>query len=180
MERVFKVENRECKQVRVVTGEKVREHTVVHETVFKASKGLPISHLIRSIHLAKVKLADGSDDIIAFYKNSYEHNHNIAILNQDIVNLLKSGENICFWPNGAIIFWSEHSLCTTVDMQQLDFHLELDDFLETNTIIFLSERYVTVRNCSNENEVKKLKVDLNLADTNPVKITFQSKKQVFD
>lgn len=179
MEReVFKVENAVCERVWVITGEKICGYTVIHETVFKAMKNLPISHLIYSIHLAKVKLADGSDDIIAYYKNC--HGHNIAILNQDIVNLLKAGENICFWPNGAIIFWSEHSLCTTVDMQQLDFHLELDDFLETNTIIFLSERYVTVRNCSNENEVKKLKVDLNLADTNPVKITFQSKKQVFD
>lgn len=178
MERVFKVENAVCKQIRVVTGEKVSEYTVVHETVFKATINLPISHLIRSIHLAKVKLLDGSDDIIAFYKNCY--GHNIAILNEDIVNLLKTGENICFWPNGAIIFWSEHSLYTTVDMQQLDFHLELDDFLEANTIIFLTERYVTIRNSSNDNEVKKLKVDLSLADEHPVKMTFLSKKQVFD
>mgnify|MGYP006069832189 CR=1 FL=1 len=175
---VFKVENAVCKQIRVVTGEKVREYTVVHETVFKASKGLPINHLVHSIHLAKVKLPDGSDDIIAFYKNCY--GHNIAILNQDIVNLLKAGENICFLSNGVIIFWSEHSLCTTIDMQQLDFHLELDSFLEVNNIIFLTERYVTLRNFSNENEVKKLKVDVNLAGENPVKITFLSKKQIFD
>ena len=91
MERVFKVENAVCKQIRVVTGEEVSEYTVVHETVFKATINLPISHLIRSIHLAKVKLLDGSDDIIAFYKNCY--GHNIAILNEDIVNLLKTGEN---------------------------------------------------------------------------------------
>ena len=91
MERVFKVENAVCKQIRIVTGEKVSEYTVVHETVFKATINLPISHLIRSIHLAKVKLLDGSDDIIAFYKNCY--GHNIAILNEDIVNLLKTGEN---------------------------------------------------------------------------------------
>ena len=54
------------------------------------------------------------------------------------------------------------------------------NFLEANTIIFLTERYVTIRNSSNDNEVKKLKVELSLADEHPVKVTFLSKKQIFD
>ena len=164
-----------CKQIRVIVGDKVVSYNVTYEIIYSPLRdNEAINHLIKSIHIAQVKCPDNTEETICFYKNCF--NYNIAILNPDISNLLINNENISFSSNGVIIFWDEHAICTTIDLEQLDFHLELDQFLEMNHIVFLSSRYVSYKSPSGDYEAKKLQADIDLSDYNhPVKISFHKK-----
>lgn len=168
MERIFKYENEEMHHVRVVIGDQeIREYTVISETVYEAvGKNMPLNHLVRSVHIAQV---EGENDLLVYYKNCY--GHNIAVMNDSIINLLTMEENLCLMPNGAIILWSEHSIYSSIDMQQLDFHMELNDLLKEFSIIHISERYITLQNNnSGEPEVRKIQTEINLSGKCPVKI----------
>lgn len=175
MERVFKYQNEEMHQVRVVIGEQdIREYTVISETVYEAvSENMPLNHLVRSVHIAQVK---EENDILVYYKNCY--GHNIAVMNDSIINLLTMEENLCLMANGAIILWSEHSICSTVDMQQLDFHMELTTFLKEFSVSYISERYITLQNNnSGELEAREIQTEVNLSGKCPVKILISNKKE---
>ena len=181
MERIFKYETKEIGQIRVVVGDQdIREYTVVSETVYEAvGQNSPINHLICSIHIAQCKQ---ENDLLVYYKDCY--GHNIAIMNDSIINLLTmtmmltTEEHLCLMPNGAIILWSEHSIYSTVDMQQLDFHMELNDLLKEFSIIHISERYITLQNnSSGEPEVRKIQTEINLLGECPVKIQISKKKE---
>ena len=175
MERIFKYENDEMHQMRVVIGEQeIREYTVISETVYEAvSKNMPLNHLIRSVHIARV---EEENDLFVFYKDCY--GHNIAVMNDSIINLLTMEENLCLMPNGVIVLWSEHSICSTVDMQHLDFHTELNDFLKEFSIIHISERYITLQNKnSGELGAREIQTEVNLSGKCPVKILISNKKE---
>ena len=175
MERIFKYENDEMHQMRVVIGEQeIREYTVISETVYEAvSKNMPLNHLIRSVHIARV---EEENDLFVFYKDCY--GHNIAVMNDSIINLLTMEENLCLMPNGAIILWSEHSIYSTVDMQQLDFHMELNTFLKEFSVSYISERFITLlNNNSGEPEAREIHTEVNLSGECPVKILISNKKE---
>lgn len=181
MERIFKYENDEMHQMRVVIGEQeIREYTVISETVYEAvGQDTPINHLIRSIHIARV---EEENDLFVFYKDCY--GHNIAVINDSIIDLLAMTIStpvkihICLMPGGAIILWSEHSICSTVDIQQLDFHTELNDFLKEFSIIHISERYITLQNRnSGELEARKFQTEVDLSGKCPIKILISNKKE---
>ena len=175
MERIFKYENDEMHQMRVVIGEQeIREYTVISETVYEAvSKNMPLNHLVRSVHIAQVK---EENELFVYYKDCY--GHNIAVMNDSIINLLTMEENLCLMPNGVIVLWSEHSICSTVDMQHLDFHTELNDFLKEFSVSYISERYITLQNNnSGEPEVRKIQTEINLSGECPVKILISNKKE---
>lgn len=175
MERIFKYENDEMHQMRVVIGEQeIREYTVISETVYEAvSKNMPLNHLIRSVHIARV---EEENDLFVFYKDCY--GHNIAVMNDSIINLLTMEENLCLMPNGAIILWSEHSIYSTVDMQQLDFHMELNTFLKEFSVSYISERFITLlNNSSGEPEAREIHTEVNLSGECPVKILISNKKE---
>lgn len=175
MERIFKYENEEMHQIRVVIGnQEIREYTVVSETVYEAvGKNMPLNHLVRSVHIAQL---EEENDLFVYYKDCY--GHNIAVMNDSIINLLTMEESLCLMPNGAIILWSEHSIYSTVDMQQLDFHMELNDLLKEFSIIHISERYITLQNnSSGEPEVRKIQTEINLLGECPVKIQISKKKE---
>ena len=175
MERIFKYENDEMHQMRVVIGEQeIREYTVISETVYEAvSKNMPLNHLIRSVHIARV---EEENDLFVFYKDCY--GHNIAVMNDSIINLLTMEENLCLMPNGAIILWSKHSIYSTVDMQQLDFHIELNTFLKEFSVSYISERFITLlNNNSGEPEAREIHTEVNLSGECPVKILISNKKE---
>ena len=175
MERIFKYETEELQQIRVVIGDQdIREYTVISETVYEAvGQDTPINHLIRSIHVARV---EGENEPLVYYTDCY--NHNIAVMNDSIIDLLTMEENLCLMPNGAIILWSEHSIYSTVDMQQLDFHRELNNFLENFSIINISERYITLQNRnSGELEARKFQTEVDLSGKCPIKILISNKKE---
>ena len=175
MERIFKYENDEMHQMRVVIGEQeIREYTVISETVYEAvGKNMPLNHLVHSVHIAQVK---EENELFVYYKDCY--GHNIAVMNDSIINLLTMEENLCLMPNGVIVLWSEHSICSTVDMQHLDFHTELNDFLKEFSVSYISERYITLQNNnSGEPEVRKIQTEINLSGECPVKILISNKKE---
>ena len=175
MERIFKYENDEMHQMRVVIGEQeIREYTVISETVYEAvSKNMPLNHLIRSVHIARV---EEENDLFVFYKDCY--GHNIAVMNDSIINLLTMEENLCLMPNGAIILWSKHSIYSTVDMQQLDFHIELNTFLKEFSVSYITERFITLlNNSSGEPEAREIHTEVNLSGECPVKILISNKKE---
>ena len=175
MERIFKYETKEIGQIRVVVGDQdIREYTVVSETVYEAvGQNSPINHLICSIHIAQCKQ---ENDLLVYYKDCY--GHNIAVMNDSIINLLTMEENLCLMPNGAIILWSKHSIYSTVDMQQLDFHIELNTFLKEFSVSYISERFITLlNNSSGEPEVRKIQTEINLLGECPVKIQISKKKE---
>ena len=177
MERIFKYENDEMHQMRVVIGEQeIREYTVISETVYEAvSKNMPLNHLVRSVHIAQVQV-EGEDATLVYYKDCY--NHNIAVMNDSIIDLLTMEENLCLMPNGAIILWSEHSIYSTVDMQQLDFHSELNDFLKEFSVIAITERYITLRNNrTQEMSAQNIRTEINLSGKFPIKIQIFKKKE---
>lgn len=178
MERIFKSTSEELyKKIRVVIGiQEIREYTVVSETVYEAiSPNMPINHLILSIHIAQVQFED-KDDTLVYYKNCY--GHNIAVINDSIINLLTMEENLCLMPDGAIILWSKHSIFSTVDMQQLDFHLELNDFLKEYSVLMISERYITLQNnISQEMSARKIRTKVNLLGKYPVKILISNEEE---
>ena len=170
-ERIIVKEDRvTCKQERIIVGDEIVTYTITYEIVYRSIRANePINHLISSIHIAQVKNDDGTEETICFYKNCF--GHNIAILNPDISNLLINNENIVFSSNGVLIFWDEHAICSTLDLQQMDFHLELDKFLDTYRILFLSSRYISYQCPSGYCEAKNLQVDIDLSDyEHPVKI----------
>ena len=175
MERIFKYENDEMHQMRVVIGEQeIREYTVISETVYEAvGKNMPLNHLVRSVHIAQL---EEENDLFVYYKDCY--GHNIAVMNDSIINLLTMEESLCLMPNGAIILWSDHSIYSTVDMQQLDFHMELNDFLKEFSVSYISERFITLlNNNSGEPEVRKIQTEINLSGECPVKILISNKKE---
>ena len=175
MERIFKYENDEMHQMRVVIGEQeIREYTVISETVYEAvGKNMPLNHLVHSVHIAQVK---EENELFVYYKDCY--GHNIAVMNDSIINLLTMEENLCLMPNGAIILWSEHTIYSTVDMQQLDFHMELNTFLKEFSVSYISERFITLlNNNSGEPEVRKIQTEINLSGECPVKILISNKKE---
>ncbi len=175
MERIFKYENEEMHQIRVVIGnQEIREYTVVSETVYEAvGKNMPLNHLVRSVHIAQL---EEENDLFVYYKDCY--GHNIAVMNDSIINLLTMEESLCLMPNGAIILWSDHSIYSTVDMQQLDFHMELNDFLKEFSVSYISERFITLlNNNSGEPEVRKIQTEINLSGECPVKILISNKKE---
>ena len=175
MERIFKYKTEEVGQIRVVIGDQdIREYTVISETVYEAvGKNMPLNHLVHSVHIAQVK---EENELFIYYKDCY--GHNIAVMNDSIINLLTMEENLCLMPNGVIVLWSEHSICSTVDMQHLDFHTELNDFLKEFSIIHISEKYITLQNRnSGEPEVRKIQAEINLSGKCPVKILISNKKE---
>ena len=175
MERIFKYENEEMHQIRVVIGnQEIREYTVISEMVYEAvGQDTPINHLIRSIHVARL---EEENDLFVYYKDCY--GHNIAVMNDSIINLLTMEENLCLMPNGAIILWSEHSIYSTVDMQQLDFHMELNTFLKEFSVSYISERFITLlNNSSGEPEAREIHTEVNLSGECPVKILISNKKE---
>ena len=175
MERIFKYENEEMHQIRVVIGnQEIREYTVISETVYEAvGKNMPLNHLVRSVHIAQL---EEENDLFVYYKDCY--GHNIAVMNDSIINLLTMEESLCLMPNGAIILWSDHSIYSTVDMQQLDFHMELNDFLKEFSVSYISERFITLlNNNSGEPEVRKIQTEINLSGECPVKILISNKKE---
>ena len=175
MERIFKYENEEMHQIRVVIGnQEIREYTVVSETVYEAvGKNMPLNHLVRSVHIAQL---EEENDLFVYYKDCY--GHNIAVMNDSIINLLTMEESLCLMPNGAIILWSDHSIYSTVDMQQLDFHMELNDFLKEFSVSYISERFITLlNNNSGEPEVRKIQTEINLSGECSVKILISNKKE---
>ena len=181
MERIFKYENDEMHQIRVVIGEHdIREYTVISETVYEAvGQDTPINHLIDSIHVA---LVEGEDESLVYCKDCY--GHNIAVMNDSIIDLLTMTismpmkEHLCIMPNGAIIFWSEHSICSTFDMQHMDFHRELNNFLKNFSIINISERYITLQNRnSGELEARKFQTEVDISGKYPIKILISNKKE---
>ena len=177
MERIFKYENDEMHQIRVVIGEQdIREYTVASETVYEAvGENMPLNHLVRSVHIARVQVED-EDATLVYYKDCY--NHNIAVMDDSIIDLLKMEENLCLMPNGAIILWSEHAIYSTVDMQQLDFHTELNDFLKEFSVIAITERYITLRNNrTQEMSVQNIRTEINLSGKFPIKILISNKKE---
>ena len=107
-----------------------------------------------------------------------------AVMNDSIIDLLTMTismpmeNHLCLMPGGAIILWNEHSVCSTVDMQQLDFHTELNDFLKEFSIIHISERYITLLNKnSGEPEVRKIQTVIDRSGEFPVKILISNKKE---
>lgn len=181
MERIFKYETEEVGKIRVIIGDQsIREYTVVSETVYEAvGQGTPINPLVQSVHVA---LVEGEDEPLVYYKDC--HGHNIAVINDSIIDLLTMTRStpvksyLCLMPGGAIILWSEHSICSTVDMQQLDFHTELNNLLKNFSIIHISERYITLQNKnSGEPEVRKFQAEVNLSGKCPVKILISNKKE---
>ena len=175
MERIFKYENDEMHQMRVVIGnQEIREYTVVSETVYEAvGKNMPLNHLVRSVHIAQL---EEENDLFVYYKDCY--GHNIAVMNDSIINLLTMEESLCLMPNGAIILWSDHSIYSTVDMQQLDFHMELNTFLKEFSVSYISERFITLlNNNSGEPEAREIHTEVNLSGECPVKILISNKKE---
>ena len=179
MERIFKYD-KECvnEKIRVVIGDQeIRECIVISETLYEAiGINIPINHLIQSVHVAHIQDANGEDDTLVYYKDC--NNHNIAVMNDSIIDLLTIEENLCLMPNGAIILWSEHSICSTMDMQQLDFHIELNDFLKEFSVLMISERYITIRhNTSQEMTAREFRTEVNMSGKCPVKILISDKKE---
>ena len=181
MERIFKYETEEVGKIRVIIDDQdIREYTIVSETVYEAvGQGTPITPFVQSVHVA---LVEGEDEPLVYYKNF--DGLNIAVINDSIIDLLAMTIStpvkihLCLMPGGAIILWSEHSICSTVDMQQLDFHTELNDFLKEFSIIHISERYITLQNNhTGEPEVRKIQTDINLSGEYPVKILISNKKE---
>lgn len=175
MERIFKYQNEEMHQVRVVIGDQdIREYTVISETVYEAvSENMPLNHLVRSVHIARLK---EENEPFVYYKDCY--GHNIAVMNDSIIDLLTIEENLCLMPNGAIILWSEHSIYSTVDMQQLDFHMELNNFLKEFSVSYITERYITLlNNSTGEPEAREIHTEVNLSGKCPVKILISNKKE---
>ena len=122
-----------------------------------------------------MNLTKEENDLFVYYKDYY--NHNIAVMNDSIINLLimtimpTMKEHLCLMPNGAIILWSEHSIYSTVDMQQLDFHSELNDFLKEFSVIAITERYITLRNNrTQEMSAQNIRTEINLSGKFPIKI----------
>lgn len=140
-----------------------------------------INALVNCIHFAREKLDNGYLSTV-YYSNCY--NHFIQCMNDSIINLLESDVNIYVTTNGAIIFWGEHDLYSTIDMQQLNFHSELNAFFKHYKIVDIyPAKDGSNRDCISISPLafelpteRKLTAIIDLSDNCPVKITFNDWK----
>lgn len=181
MERIFKHAREETKNIRVLIDyQEIRTYTVFSETVYEAiGKHMPINHLVNSIHVAQVQgEKDSYQEMIVYYQDCL--GHNIAVTNDNIIHLLLSKDgSLESMPDGSIILWNEHTIVSTIDMQQFDFHAELKDLLKNHSIVFISERYILLRNNTlNKDDVGKFRTAVDLsAGKYPVKIRISNTKE---
>lgn len=137
-----------------------------------------INSLVNCIYVTREKLEDGYP-LTVFYLNCF--NHAISCMNDSIINLLSSGINMYITRCGAIILWDSHDLYTTVDMQQLNFHSELDGLFKQYKIIDIytatdnsGRDYITLCPLNSDEHInRELITVIDLSSNCSVKITFK-------
>lgn len=139
--------------------------------------GGSINALVQSIHFGREHLADSFANMV-YYRNCY--GHKLACLNDSIINLISDSRirmyvTIC----GAILLYDECDFYSTVDMQQLNFHPELNDAFAENKIIGIyaddNEDFIILENkYSSERITLKLMSTIDLASDCSVRITFEA------
>lgn len=116
----------------VVGSQEIRNILIIEEDRFiSPSENSPLNSLVSSIHLADIISGDNIEKVL-FYKDHYRHS--IAVMNDSIINLFETGINVYVSNCGLIILWGEHDIYSTVDMQELNFHLAFDNFLKNYNI----------------------------------------------
>lgn len=88
----------------------------------------PINSLVTSVHYATVLKKNGFEKRL-FYRDQF--NHAIAVMNDSIINLFESGINFYVTDCGVILLWDKHDIYSTVNMQTLNFHPELDELFRS-------------------------------------------------
>lgn len=181
MGKIFKHAREETKNIRVLIDyQEIRTYTVFSETVYEAvGKHMPINHLVYSIHVAQVQSEkDSYQEMIVYYQDCL--GHYIAVTNDNVIHLLLSKDgNLSLMTDGSIILWNEHTIVSTIDMQQFDFHEELKDLLMDYAILFISERYILLKgDTPNEGDTRNFRTTVDLsAGKYPVKIHFSNMKE---
>ncbi len=135
--------------VRVVVGaQELRQIQVAEEICYYIpNDNKPINALVYSIHLAKAYSANGFERIL-YIRNQF--NHAIAVMNDSIINLFEGDINVYVSKCGLILLWGTYDIYSTVDMQQLNFHRDLDSFFKKYKIknIYLEngKDYISLEN----------------------------------
>ena len=122
-----KVHRKKAKKVTLVIGkQEIRTITVYEEYIFKFSDDSPINSLVRSIHRT-VRTSENGPRTELYYRDCY--NHAVAVMNDSIINLFANlnETNIFVTYCGIILIWGKYELYSTIDMQKLNFHEELDE-----------------------------------------------------
>lgn len=130
MGEILKLKRKQVKDsVLVIVGtQEIRQIQVVKECCYlESNDNEPINALVSSIHLAKAYSENGFERIL-FFRNQF--NHAIAVMNDSIINLFEGGINVYVSKCGLILLWGDFDIYSTVDMQQLNFHRELDNFFK--------------------------------------------------
>ena len=130
MGEILKLKRKQVKDsVLVIVGtQEIRQIQVVEECCYlESNDNEPINALVSSIHLAKAYSENGFERIL-FFRNQF--NHAIAVMNDSIINLFEGGINVYVSKCGLILLWGDFDIYSTVDMQQLNFHRELDNFFK--------------------------------------------------
>ena len=150
----------------------VREYKILSEKIYEDK--YPLNHLVRSIHICRAQeIGKTSYEDLVFIKNRYMDSYDV--MNDSLINLLTCDDiNVCVSDCGGIIIWDKHAVYSTIDMQQLDFHIEMDEILRQYSIIFLSDNYMTLKKIdTNKPEARRIKIEIDLSSTEqPVKILF--------
>lgn len=116
----------------VVGSQEIRNVLITEEDRFiSPEEGKPLNSLVSSIHFANIISGENLERVL-FYKDHYRHS--IAVMNDSIINLFEGGINVYVSNCGLIILWGEHDIYSTVDMQELNFHLAFNNFLKKYNI----------------------------------------------
>lgn len=135
----------------VVGAQAIRKTKIIPLYDFiSADSAKKINALIQTIHFCREDLGAGFSDTV-YYRNSY--GHAIACLNDSIINLVSGPTDLYVTRCGGILFYGEHDLYSTIDMQSLDFHDELDEIFREYRIIEIFQSsgysccdYITLQN----------------------------------
>lgn len=122
-----KVHRKKAKKVTLAIGtQEIRTITAYEEYVFKFSDDSPINSLVRSIHRT-VRTSEQGARTELYYRDCY--NHAVAVMNDSLINLFANlnETNILVTYCGIILIWGKYELYSTIDMQKLNFHEELDE-----------------------------------------------------
>lgn len=122
-----KVHRKKAKKVTLAIGtQEIRTITVYEEYIFKFSNDSPINSLVRSIHRT-VRTSENGPRTELYYRDCY--NHAVAVMNDSIINLFANlnETNIFVTYCGILLIWGKYELYSTIDMQKLNFHEELDE-----------------------------------------------------
>lgn len=164
----------------------IRKKDIVTLYDFYDSENCTINTFVKAIHL------------VSFYNNTFRYSNLLLytpkngseciVTNPIILNFFMKGAYVYTTKCGVIIIFgkdkdrpidkpTEDFFCSTIDMQEFNFHPELREFFANYSIsrILSSENkdFVVVKNKSSRNfEAKELHSQINLQNTNSVSITF--------